>query len=243
MGSSAYMHLDVAKLNKELATLTVQELLLWAWKNIQPLAMTSSFQTQGIPLLHLAAQTIPNLPILFLDTGYHFPETLLFRDQIVKRWGLNLQIIYPSSCDQKRKNNSPIPLYKKDPDTCCFINKTSPLQDVLAGLAGWISGIRRDQTYSRANIELMERLPQGYLRIHPLADWTKKDIWEYIAKHQLPEHPLLSQGYFSIGCKPCTRPVFEQETNNERAGRWANNKKAECGLHTLLRGKTFESST
>ncbi|MCB0309545.1 MAG: phosphoadenosine phosphosulfate reductase family protein, partial [Bdellovibrionales bacterium] len=96
---------------------------------------------------------------------------------------------------------------------------------------------------NRANIELIERLPQGNFRIHPLANWTKKDVWQYITKHNLPEHPLLSQGYLSIGCKPCTRPVFDQDSTNERIGRWTNNEKVECGLHTLLRAKMMESST
>ncbi len=230
------MHQDVVNLNKKLAPLSVQEMLIWAWSNIQPLAMTSSFQTQGMPLLHIVSQTIPDLPIFFLDTGYHFPETLLFRDQIVKQWGLNLHVIYPSNSGSQSNNTSHTPLYIKDPDACCYANKTRPLQDMLANLSGWISGIRRDQTLNRANIELIERLPQGCLRIHPLANWTKKDVWQYITKHQLPEHPLLSQGYLSIGCKPCTRPVFEQDENNDRAGRWVNNNKVECGLHTLLRG-------
>ena len=234
------MQSNIEKLNEKLMSFSVKELLFWVWENVQPLAMTSSFQTQGMPLLHMVSQSIPNLPILFLDTGYHFPETLLFRDQIVERWELNLHIIKPSNRVKDQGSRSHKPLYISDPDACCYVNKTSPLQNTLANLSGWISGIRKDQTRSRANLDLLEKSPQGQIRVHPLANWTKRDIWQYINDHQLPEHPLLSQGYLSIGCKPCTHPVSGQETDDERSGRWVNNKKIECGLHTLLRAKSVE---
>ncbi len=124
-------------------------------------------------------------------------------------------------------------LYRKDPDLCCYINKVEPMQRAMEGLRAWISGIHRDQSPARANTRILELTSQGVVRVHPMAAWTRRDVWQYIHDHNLPEHPLLAQGYLSIGCAPCTRPIHEGE--DERAGRWDGQEKTECGLHTLLR--------
>lgn len=210
------------------------DILRWAVQQFWPdVAASSSFQTQGVPLLHLIAQTAVELPIIFLDTGYHFPETLLFRDRLVAHWGLTVRVARAGVVKGRAPVAPQAQLYRTDPDRCCYLNKVEPMQQATAPLTAWISGIRRDQSPTRANIKIVERLPGGLIRIHPLATWSRKDIWRYMHDHNLPEHPLMGQGYLSIGCAPCTRPVFDGD--DERAGRWAGHTKTECGLHTVLR--------
>jgi phosphoadenosine phosphosulfate reductase len=123
-------------------------------------------------------------------------------------------------------------LYRRDPDLCCFINKVEPLTEALMGLRAWITGIRQSQTAQRAQASILQIHPNGLVKVNPLLYWTKEALWEYIQEHNLPLHPLYSQGYLSIGCAPCTQPVNSGE--NERAGRWVGNDKTECGLHTVL---------
>lgn len=206
----------------------------WAVAEFGPdVAMSSSFQTQSLPLLHIVAQTAPGLPVIFLDTGFHFPETLRFRDRLVEEWSLNLVVVRPDPQEA-------VPgLYRTDPDRCCLIHKVAPMRRAMSGLRAWISGVRRDQTASRSTLEVMER-SGDLVRVHPLASWTSRDVWRYIARHDLPAHPLFSQGYASIGCAPCTRPV--QIDMGERSGRWAGRGKTECGLHTTLRESDEEET-
>ncbi|MCL4238564.1 MAG: phosphoadenylyl-sulfate reductase [Anaerolineae bacterium] len=201
--------------------------LAWATGRFMPrLAATSSFQTQSVPLLHLISQVCPQVPVLFLDTGYHFPETLAFRDELIARFGLTVQIVRPDPQQAAARTES---LYRRDPDRCCYVHKVLPMQRALRDLDAWISGIRRDQTPQRAGAQVVEPLPQGGVKINPLAGWTREDVWRYSHHHDLPAHPLLAQGYLSVGCAPCTVPAFG---GDERAGRWAGTGKTECGLHT-----------
>lgn len=203
------------------------DILAWAAERFMPrLVATSSFQTQSVPLLYLIGQVCPQVPVLFLDTGYHFPETLAFRDELIARFGLTVRVIRP---DVERAAAQQEALYRRDPDLCCYVHKVLPMQRALRGLDAWISGIRRDQTPERARAQVIELLPEGQVKINPLAGWTREDIWRIIHQHNLPVHPLLAQGYMSIGCAPCTVPVFG---GDERAGRWAGTGKTECGLHT-----------
>lgn len=181
----------------------------------------------------MVARTVPQLPVLFLDTGFHFPETLAFRDQLAEAWGLTVRVIRAGQSKDAYRFGRPADLYRIDPDRCCFLNKVAPMQQAIANLDAWVSGIRRDQSPARAGIKILEPLDSGGLRIHPMATWRRQDVFEYIHRHQLPEHPLLAQGYLSIGCAPCTRPVYDGES--ERSGRWNGHGKTECGLHTVLR--------
>lgn len=229
--------LDLAGLNAEFEFKTPHEIIAWVVETFWPdIAMSSSFQTQSLPLLHIVSQVAPQLPILFLDTGYHFHETLAFRDRLVREWGFNLQIVRAAMPRDEFVRQHGDDLYRRDPDLCCYINKVEPMERIMKGLQAWISGIRRDQALTRATVQIIERTPQGAVRVHPLATWTQKDTRRYIHEHNLPEHPLLSQGYLSIGCAPCTMPV--SEGGDERSGRWAGQGKTECGLHTLLRQGT-----
>jgi phosphoadenosine phosphosulfate reductase len=222
----------IEQLNSQFENGSTKTILTWAWGNFGGrIAATSSFQTQSVPLLHIISQTIPQLPILFLDTGFHFPETLTFRDRLTKELGLNVHTLRPEARQNlsvKKRGE----LYQTNPDLCCYINKVKPLQKEKQNLKAWITGIRRDQTQERTNTPTISWDKEGLYKICPMATWTRKDVWAYIDEHNLPVHPLLKQGYLSIGCAPCTRPVQEGEL--VRDGRWVGQGKNECGLHVSL---------
>ena len=212
------------------------DVLAWATETIDRLALATSFQSSGLVILHLLRRIRPRIPVLFLDTGFHFPETLAFKDALVEQWDLNLVVLRGEHGSVARQTELFGPgLYRRDPDRCCEINKVLPLQRALEGYDGWISGLRRDQSPMRAGTAMVEAqmLPSGreILKIHPLAAWTRSDVQAYVDEHSIPTHPLLERGYSSIGCWPCTRAVTEQE--HERAGRWDGYGKNECGIHSF----------
>lgn len=220
---------DLARLNRELEGAPPRSVLAWAWEaSGGSVAATSSFQTQSVPLLHMLSEVAPGIEVLFLDTGFHFPETLAFRDRLAAELGLTIRNIVPRGghdAFRKRHGN----LHARDPELCCHLNKVEPLEDALATYRGWIAGVRRDQTATRAGFLPASWDAAGRLKVSPLLAWTEADVWQYLHDHQLPEHPLLAQGYLSIGCAPCTRPVHAGESG--RDGRWAGTAKTECGLH------------
>ncbi|NNF04338.1 MAG: phosphoadenylyl-sulfate reductase [Rhodothermales bacterium] len=194
---------------------------------------SSSFQSQSVPLLHMIGRVCPSLPVYFLDTGFHFPETLRFRDELAERFGLNVVTVRPSMDRPELFERVGSPPWKTDPDRCCRINKIDPMESILTGNSAWISGVRADQTAHRNNMERITAGDDGLVRIHPLLNWSARDVWRYVHDHDLPVHPLLGQGYLSIGCAPCTRPPSGP---GERTGRWSSTTKTECGLHTELGG-------
>ncbi|WP_456428588.1 phosphoadenylyl-sulfate reductase [Rhodocaloribacter sp.] len=221
--------LDMPALNLRFEGASPETILGWAWRTFGPeIAATSSFQTQSVPLLHMIARVAPEMPVFFLDTGFHFAETLAFRDRLRERFGLNVVALTPEDGHEafRRRHGD---LYRRDPDLCCFINKVEPLERAMKGMRAWISGIRRDQTLHRAATPIVSLGPEGRVKVCPLAGWTRRDVWRYLHDHELPEHPLLKKGYLSIGCAPCTQPVADGA--DERAGRWAGREKTECGLH------------
>jgi phosphoadenosine phosphosulfate reductase len=191
---------------------------------------SSSFQTQSTPLLHIISQVCPEMPIVFVDTGFHFIETLAFRDELQVRYNLNILVVHPAIGKGQLLAKYGEGLYRRDPDLCCYINKVEPMQRLLEGRLSWVSGVRRDQTAHRKGLQVLELQPGGLLKIHPMLNWTREQIWEYIERRRLPVHPLFPEGFLSIGCAPCTRPVSAGE--DERAGRWTGIEKTECGLHT-----------
>lgn len=217
--------------NAKLSGAPPEEILAWASATFGDLAMTSSFQTQSMPLLHIISKVTPGVPVLFLETGYHFPETLSFRDQVVDRLGLNLRVLRGDKSAEYAAQEGSRPLHGTDPDTCCHINKVAPLNAALASYAAWITGIRRDQSDDRSDAKVIEDAGD-IVRVHPMVDWTRDDVEAYIDEHNLPRHPLSDEGYKSIGCQPCTRPPTGDDS---RSGRWADSDKDECGLHTTLR--------
>lgn len=220
---------DLQYLNGFLEQLPAEEILIWLRETFtHSIAATSSFQTQSLPLLHMIATETPDLAVWFLDTGFHFQETLAYRDQLVDEWGLNLSVVGPpmGPTGFKRKHGE---LYHSNPDLCCYLNKIEPMIVARKRLRVWISGIRRDQTPHRRATPIVTRLPDGVYKACPLATWSRAQVWDYIRRHRLPEHPLHAQGYLSIGCAPCTRA--SPGTCDERGGRWEGWQKRECGLH------------
>lgn len=214
----------------KLGDASTAEILEWTWTAFgDDAAATSSFQSQSVPLLHLIATHVPDLPILFLDTGFHFPETLEFRDQLIDEFGLNVRSLEPRlGHDGFREQHGK--LHQRDPNMCCYLNKVEPLEDAMDEYDAWVSGIRRDQTENRAGTPVLQREDDGTLKVCPMVEWTSRDVWTYIDEHDLPKHPLLEEGYLSIGCAPCT--MAPGEGDGERGGRWVESDKTECGLHT-----------
>ena len=189
-------------------------------------ALTVSFGGGGVVLAHMLSRIDRGVPVLFLETGFHFPETLAFKDQFAERYGLNLVELRPAT--------DPGPLYRTDPDHCCWIRKVEPLQRALGGFDAWISAVRSDQGDTRAGLDILEyHQANGHpvVKVFPLAGWSRDDVWRYIREQDIPYHPLLDQGFTSIGCWPCTRATRPGEP--ERAGRWSGMGKTECGLHTF----------
>lgn len=192
---------------------------------------TSSFQTHSLPMLHVLSRIDKSIPICFINTGFHFPETIKFRDQVAKDFGLNLKDVFSLVPRNQQLDSHQQFFFASDPDRCCFLNKTQPLEPVLAEYDIWINGIRADQNANRRNMQTEQDAPYGSKRFHPMLDWTGKMIYEYIDEYKLPRHPLEDQGYLSIGCEPCTRKL---DLSNDRGGRWFGLNKTECGLHTDL---------
>jgi len=231
------MPYEVEKLNARFLETETREILEWCFEELAPnLALTSSFQVSGIVLLDILRQINPDIPVYFIDTGYHFPETLEFKDIITERFQLSLRIIQPDINRSAAEAQYGRQLYKNNPDLCCRINKVLPIKTAKeqSGISNWVSSLRRDQSASRADHKIFMRDDAGHLRIHPLINWTWKYVWKYTREHDLPYHPLYDQGYTSIGCFPpqCTsKNDFE---NGERSGRWKGSDKHECGIHLGL---------
>jgi phosphoadenosine phosphosulfate reductase len=193
-------------------------------------ALVSAFGAESVVLLHMAAEVDPTLPVIFLDTGRHFPETLAYRDQLVRELGLkDIRSAYPDRASLLRHDRSGR-LFEDDPDLCCTIRKTEPLNEELEGFAAWITGRKRFHGGLRTNLETIEpEANSDRIKLNPLATWSEEGIEAYGLRHRLPVHPLLAKGYRSIGCASCTRPTAAGEA--PRAGRWFGIDKTECGIH------------
>ena len=193
--------------------------------------VTSSFQTQSIAMLHILSSIVEDINVMFLHTGFHFPETISFRDKVVELLGLHLVDVKSLVPKIQQKDRNGQFYFVSDPDYCCFLNKTQPLEPYLMQYDVWISGVRADQSATRKKMKVEQQGPFDIIRFHPMLDWSAKQIYEYRQLHQLPEHPLDKKGYQSIGCVPCTRKF---DLSNERSARWFGMNKTECGLHTDL---------
>ena len=192
--------------------------------------VSSSFQTHSLPLLHIISRFDKEIPVYFLNTGFHFPETMAFRYEIEKLFGLNvIDAVSPVSKTGQKDEQGKF-FFVNNPDHCCYLNKVLPMEPVVEKHDIWINGVRRDQTKFRSQLQEEEIMSDGKLRYHPMLDWTSKMIWEYRKEYDLPEHPLEAQGYLSIGCMPCTRSI--EESAEQRGGRWAGMSKEECGIQT-----------
>jgi phosphoadenosine phosphosulfate reductase len=195
------------------------------------IAVTNSFQAEDMVVLHIVRQTLPNVPVIFLDTGYHFAEVYEYRDRMARDWSLNLINLLPEITVAEQESQFGI-LNQTDPSRCCGIRKVKPLFTALENYALWFTGMRREQAKSRATMQLTEsfKLPSGnhIRKISPLADWTSKDVWAYVTQHNIPLLSLYDKGYSSIGCEPCTS--LPLDPNDPRSGRWRGQKQ-ECGIH------------
>ena len=191
-------------------------------------ALVSSFGAESAVLLHMVSQLNPQTPVLFLDTGMLFGQTLDYRQQLAARLGLTDVRDLRPRFEDLAVGDPNAELWKTDTDACCHIRKVLPLDRALAGFGGWITGRKRFQGGDRLRLRVVERA-DGQIKFNPLANWTKEQIEAYAAEHDLPPHPLVAFGYPSIGCWPCTQPV--EEGQDERAGRWAGQDKTECGIH------------
>ncbi len=236
-----YFSDEVNALAAQFESKTPQEILEWAIRAYgDDLALSCSFQSQSMPLLHMATRLKPDLRVFFLDTGYHFWETLEFCERIQHEWNLNVVDLYRDTRWDHfaRQRVRTLPL--DDPNLCCFIHKVQPMQKAVSGVKAWITGIRRDQTATRAHAKILELQDDGLVKVNPMLNWTKADVNRYIAEHNLPTHPLFEKGYRSIGCAPCTIAIGNGDS--DRAGRWAGRGKTECGLHTeMFRQKEYGS--
>lgn len=200
-------------------------------EHAQRACVTSSFQAEDVVVLHMTLQIQPRLPVLFLETGYHFPETLAYRDRIAAEWDLNLINVEPEITVAEQESRFGI-LNQTAPDRCCGIRKVEPLFRALGSYTTWVTGLRREQSKTRANLQPHEffTLPTGHIlaKLSPLAEWTSRDVWQYAEQHSIPLLSLYDQGYTSIGCEPCTSLPFDP--NDARSGRWSG-RKLECGIH------------
>lgn len=194
--------------------------------------ITSSFQAECVVLVHLLKEQRPDIPVLFLETGYHFPETLAYRDQISKDWNLNLVNLEAKQSVKDQEAQFGI-LNQTEPSKCCGLRKVEPLFAGLANYDIWFTALRREQSPTRAHLQPVEpfKMPAGKSleKVSPLAMWTNRDVWQYLSRYNIPALSLYDQGYTSIGCQPCTALPFDPD--NPRSGRWQGKEKLECGIH------------
>lgn len=223
----------LAEASERLEQASPAEIITWAVEHFFPkLTMATAFGPEGCLILHWLSAIEPRTPVFNLDTGYQFKETLELRDRIAKRYGIEVELKQPAQSVAEYEAQHGGPVYKTNPDQCCFDRKISVLKQAAVGMHAWMSGIRRDQSPDRAKAPIVGWDNKfGLVKISPLANWTKQQVWKLIVDEDVPYNPLHDQGYTSIGCWPCTRAVMFGE--DERAGRWSGTAKTECGLHTL----------
>jgi phosphoadenosine phosphosulfate reductase len=214
----------------EVEALPAEEVIRWAVDEFgDRVCLTCSWQKQSSVLVHMVSELGVEIDVIELDTHLSFRESYETRERLVERYGLTLIQPEIMTIAEQHAREGPN-LWETNPDRCCHIRKVEPLIEALRPYDAWISGIRRDQSPSRAGTPKVERSERyGVWKVHPLADWSEKDVWRYIVRNGIPYNPLHDAGYRSIGCIPCTRPTRPDE--EERAGRWAGSDKLECGIH------------
>ncbi|WP_394847937.1 phosphoadenylyl-sulfate reductase [Pendulispora brunnea] len=224
---------ELADANARLEKASYAERLAYAVERWgERLLFTSSFGAGSGVLLHLWSEVAPHLPVVFIDTGFLFDETLAYRDRLAESLHLTIRTLQPSIPRDDFIVEHGADIQGKDPDFCCKINKIDPLAPVLREARGWVSGLRRDQSSTRANVPILLATDEGHVKVHPIATMSAQEAAEYMARHHIEEHPLRARRFLSIGCWPCTRAVAEGE--DERSGRWAGRGKTECGLHSAI---------
>ena len=223
---------EIERKNTELESATPQEILRWSLSRFAPkFTMATAFGPEGMVILHMLSEIDQSTPVFNLDTGYQFKETLELREEVIRRYGMTVELKRADTTVEEYEKLHGGPVYRDNPDQCCFHRKVQVLEKAVIGYHAWASAIRRDQSPDRANAPIVGWDKKfGLVKVSPLANWTKPMVWKFITDHNVPYNPLHDQGYTSIGCFPCTRAVTAGE--DERAGRWSGFAKTECGLHS-----------
>ncbi|MFG1808531.1 phosphoadenylyl-sulfate reductase [Streptomyces sp. NPDC049040] len=233
MSTAPYTTQDLQQLaeqaGRDLEEASALDILRWAADTFGPrLCVTSSMEDAVVA--HLASRALPGIDVVFLDTGYHFPETIGTRDAVAAVMDVNVITISPRQTVAEQDAQYGPKLHDRDPDLCCALRKVAPLEQGLAGYDAWATGLRRDESPTRADTPVVSwDAKRQKVKIAPIARWTQDDVESYVAEHGVLTNPLLTDGYASVGCAPCTRRVLEGE--DARAGRWAGLGKTECGIH------------
>jgi phosphoadenosine phosphosulfate reductase len=211
---------ELAELNARFETAPAHAVIEWAVEHFHPFMCLAASMTDAV-LIDLAVKVEPSIEVVFIDTRYHFPETLEMVERVRRHYGLNLRVLtVPPQAEE---------LWQKDPVNCCGEAKVAQLDRALQGKLAWMSGLRRVEAPTRVKAPVVARDLRGLVKVNPIATWTDEDVRGYVSDHAVPVNPLLGRGYPSIGCRPCTAPVAEGES--PRSGRWAGLDKTECGLH------------
>lgn len=223
----------------EFETASLEEILRWCWETYgERAAIGTSFQGAGLAAMHTAYQAGFRFPVFTIDTGLLFAETLRLKSQIEAKLEITIESLIPESTLEQQEAELGPRLWNRQPDLCCSLRKVIPLQNKLSQLDVWITGLRRTQSDGRSTTQIVELYKFDVLRdryilkLNPMANWSRDEVQAYLRKHEIPTNALMEQGYRSIGCMPCTRPVGEGD--DERAGRWTGFDKSECGIHTFL---------
>lgn len=233
---------EVEALNQRFQSASTETILGWAWNEFGSRAgIGTSFQGAGLVMIHLARKNGFNFPVFTLDTGLLFPETVELKNRLEQFFGVQIESVLPDlSVPQQEVAFGP-ELWKTNPDLCCSMRKVVPLQGKLGELDCWITGLRREQSDTRADIGFVEvylfdeQSGREIVKLNPMANWSRQAVWDYLKQNKIPYNPLHDQGYRSIGCRPCTSKTADGQ--NERAGRWTGFNKVECGIHTFMARK------
>jgi phosphoadenosine phosphosulfate reductase len=217
-----YTDEELAELNREFQRLPASKIIQWAVDAFAPHLCLTASMTDAV-LIDLAVKVDPGIEVVFIDTGYHFPETLQTVEEVRRHYGLNLRMMTVARQEEA--------LWEADPENCCSAVKVGQLDRALAGKQAWMSGLRRTEAANRETTPAIARDIRGLIKINPIVMWSDEDVAGYIADHRVPVNPLTKMGYPSIGCMPCTTPVDDGE--GPRAGRWRGTDKSECGLHLI----------
>ena len=225
---------ELAEQSARLETATPEEIIAWAHERFgDGLTMATAFGPEGCVILSMLAAIAPQTYVFNLDTGYQFQQTLDLRDRIAEKYNLNIDMLQPELTVVEYEAKHGGPLYKTNPTQCCFDRKIKLLRQGVQGKTAWMSGIRRDQSDDRAQAAIVYWDKKfSMVKITPLANWTKNDVWKRVTSAGVPYNPLHDQNYPSVGCWPCTRALQQGETD-DRSGRWSGTAKTECGLHTM----------
>jgi len=233
---------QVQALNRRLGIQSTEEILAWAWETFgEKAGIGTSFQGAGLVMMHIARNRGFKFPIFTLNTGLLFPETLALKSRLEDFLGCQIESLEPDLTVEQQAAVQGPELWKRDPDLCCTMRKVLPLQSKLSELDCWITGLRREQSSTRSDIGVIEIYAfdttsgRDIIKLNPMANWSKEQVWEYIREHKIPYNPLHDRGFRSIGCAPCTSKSADGK--GERAGRWIGFNKAECGIHTFMARK------